>query len=278
LNPGTTYYFRAKAVGNGIAYGLEKSFTTLTLPPSVATCDASDLTVDSATLNGNLTSLGTATNVNVSFEWGASSGSYDEQTATLSLATAGAVSFDLTGLNPGTTYYFRAIAVGYHGTVYGAEGIFATLTIPPSVTIEDAMDITEEVATLNANLVSLGTAETVNISFLWGTIQGGPYVNETISQTMTSAGTVRQEIDGLTPVTTYYCVAQLSGGDVIYSTEESFTTLPLALPENAENVANDPNKVEVESSAHESAGVLAWVGAALVLGIAALLFLKALRR
>ena len=278
LNPGTTYYFRAKAVGDGIAYGLEKSFTTLTLPPSVATWDASDLTVDSATLNGNLTSLGTATNVNVSFEWGASSGSYDEQTATLSLATAGAVSFDLTGLNPGTTYYFRAIAVGHHGTVYGAEGIFTTLTIPPSVTIEDAMDITEEVATLNANLVSLGTAETVNISFLWGTIQGGPYVNETISQTMTSAGTVRQEIDGLIPGTTYYCVAEVSGGGVVCSTEESFTTLPSTLSENAENAANDPNEVEVESSAHESAGVLAWVGAALALGIAALLFLKALHR
>jgi phosphodiesterase/alkaline phosphatase D-like protein len=280
LNPGTTYYFRAKAVGDGAAYGLEESFTTLALPPSVATGEATDLTIDSATLNGDLTSLGTATSVNVCFEWGADSGSYDDETATLWATAAGAFSLDLTGLTSGTTYFFRVTAEGPHGTAYGAEGSFTTLTVPPSVATEDAMDITEETATLAASLVSLGTAEMVDVSFLWGTTQGGPYLDETTPKTVTSVGTVSLEINELTPGTTYYYVAEAFGDNVTYSAEESFTTLPLDLSVNPENAANDvaEGELETKSSANASAGVLDWVGAVLVLGIAAFLLIKALPR
>ena len=70
LTPGTTYYYRAKATGNGTTFGLEKSFTTLTTPPSVTTDIASTITAASARLNGNLTDRGTASSVTVSFEWG----------------------------------------------------------------------------------------------------------------------------------------------------------------------------------------------------------------
>ena len=74
LTPGTTYYYKAKAVGDGTVYGAEMSFTTSTTPPSVTTNAASDLATTSATLNGNLGSLGTASNVTVSFEWGTAAG------------------------------------------------------------------------------------------------------------------------------------------------------------------------------------------------------------
>ena len=70
LAPGTTYYYRAKAVGHGTVYGDDESFTTLT-PPTVTTNAATGVATTSATLNGDLTSLGTAGSVTVSFEWGA---------------------------------------------------------------------------------------------------------------------------------------------------------------------------------------------------------------
>ncbi|MFC2004945.1 cohesin domain-containing protein [Chloroflexota bacterium] len=71
LCPGTTYYFRAKATANTTAYGYELSFTTSTLPPTVATNDAANITSNSAVLNGSLVDLGSCNSANFSYEWGA---------------------------------------------------------------------------------------------------------------------------------------------------------------------------------------------------------------
>ena len=95
------------------------------LAPQVATNDASNITQNSATLNGELTSLGTATSVQVSFEWGTTSGALDHETTPEQLNEAGAFSANLTGLTPSTTYYFQAKAVG-DGTAYGNEMSFTT--------------------------------------------------------------------------------------------------------------------------------------------------------
>ena len=68
-------------MGDGTSYGAEKSFTTTATPPSVTTDNASDVTTSSARLQGNLTGLGTASSVTVSFEWGTGqSGSYPNET------------------------------------------------------------------------------------------------------------------------------------------------------------------------------------------------------
>jgi len=95
------------------------------IAPTVVTNDATNITTDSATLNGNLDSLGTATEVNVSFVWGTSPGSYIRETTPQPVSTTGAFSFDLSSLDPGILYYFQAKAVG-DGTSYGDEKSFKT--------------------------------------------------------------------------------------------------------------------------------------------------------
>jgi hypothetical protein len=100
-------------------------------PPVVTTNDATEVTVNSAILNGSLTSLGTATTVNVSFQYGTTPGVYTSETTAQAMATKGSFFFNLTGLNPGTIYYFRAKVVGdLNLTSYGAEKSFTTLTPP----------------------------------------------------------------------------------------------------------------------------------------------------
>jgi len=71
LAPATTYHFRAGADGgtNGTGAGLDLTFTTLT-PPEVAIPEATSITTNSATLNGDLALMGSATIVYVSFEYG----------------------------------------------------------------------------------------------------------------------------------------------------------------------------------------------------------------
>ena len=125
LNPDTTYYFRAKAVGDGTSYGDEKSFTTGITPPSVSTNPANGITTTSAILNGNLTSLGTADNVTVSFQWRGSSDNYTDETPLEVKSSIGTFGFNLTGLNTSTTYHFRARAVG-DGASYGDDRSFTT--------------------------------------------------------------------------------------------------------------------------------------------------------
>ena len=94
--------------------------------PTVTTSAVSNVAVSSVTLNGNLTYLGTATSVSVSFQWGTSSGSYlDNETAAQTMTNTGTFSCDLTGLSSVATYYFRAKAVG-DGTTYGSEVSFKT--------------------------------------------------------------------------------------------------------------------------------------------------------
>lgn len=98
-------------------------------PPSVATIDATGIAEDVATLNGDLTSLGTGSSVDVSFQWWTDSSPYLTETSTQALTGTGAFSFELTGLQPDTTYHFRAKAVG-DGTDYGSAQSFKTPPLP----------------------------------------------------------------------------------------------------------------------------------------------------
>jgi len=132
LSPGTYYYFRAKAVCDGTVLVDLISFKTLK-PPIVDTDQATNLTTTSARLNGCLPSLGTANSVRVSFQFDTTSFMYGHETAPEVKNTTCVFYFDLTNLIPGTTYYFRAKAVGDGDPTYGLERIFTTraLLTPP---------------------------------------------------------------------------------------------------------------------------------------------------
>jgi hypothetical protein len=83
---------------------------------SITTEPASDITTTTATLHGDL-DLGVGMGqVEVWFEYDiyAYPGTYwdySEKTPTQVIASTGSFSFEITGLNPDTTYYFRAIGV-----------------------------------------------------------------------------------------------------------------------------------------------------------------------
>ena len=222
LASGTTFYYRAKAVGHGEpVYGLEENFTTGTTSPSVTTGAAIDITTTSATLNGSLTSKGTADNVTVSFEWKASGGSYTPIAVGLR-DSIGTFSLDLIGLDPGTTYYFFAKAVG-DGSDEGDQMSFTTLAAP-TVTTNHASNLTTTSATLNANLAALGTADNVTVSFEWKA-SGGSYTPIAVG-VRDSIGTFSLDLTDLAPGTTYYFKAKADGdGDPVAGEERSFTTL-----------------------------------------------------
>ena len=68
-----------------------------------------------------------------------------------------AVSANLTGLTPGTTYHYRVVATNSSGTARGADGIFTTSSAPVAVT-GSATSITVTSATLNGTVDPNGRA------------------------------------------------------------------------------------------------------------------------
>jgi len=99
------------------------------IPPTVKTKYATEITATRARLNGDLITLGTASQVQLSFEWGTRSAEYTNKPAVTARTVPGLIYFDVSGLEPDSTYYFRAVAVG-DGTSYGAEKSFRTSPLP----------------------------------------------------------------------------------------------------------------------------------------------------
>jgi hypothetical protein len=98
-------------------------------PPTVVTNDATNVTTNSARLNGTLTGMGECTPIDVSFVWGTSSGGpYPNETSSEAKGIQVPFYFDLSSLTPGQTYYYIAKADGgVCGTSYGSEKSFTTL-------------------------------------------------------------------------------------------------------------------------------------------------------
>lgn len=147
LRNGTTYYWRVGYKDSGglwSSYSKETAFTTapapvLSSPPAIVTVAANSTSSTSATLNLHLSSLGSATSVQVSFEWGQGT-AYGSITTPQAMTSTGHFSYSLSGLAPATAYYFRAKAVG-DGASYGGDMAFTTnaapAVIPPVVPDDD---------------------------------------------------------------------------------------------------------------------------------------------
>ena len=199
-------------------------------PPTVSTSAATGEGQTAPTLNGNLGGVGTAATVTVGFLYGTSltlAGAVNVTAGSLTAATA--FNEPLTGLTAGTTYYFKAWALG-DGFVAGSALNLATQTQTgpqlhaPSVATKDASSIGQTSATLNGALQSLGTASSATVGFLYSTDPGfGGALNVSLGA-QTVAGVFAQPVTGLATNTTYYVEAWALGNGFASGSAVSFKT------------------------------------------------------
>lgn len=138
-------------------------------------------------------------------------------------ATASPFSVSLTGLQPDTTYYYRATVESTNGLYSGAVRSFRTSqAAPPTVVTGDAVNITPNSALIINNVFSGFTG---SIDFV--------AVQYDVSPTMSNAVMIYDAIGspfsvnlaGLQPNTTYYYRAVVSSSGSQYNGEiKSFTT------------------------------------------------------
>jgi len=133
LLSGTSYSYKAwaKEPGKDKTFGDTVSFTTdaVSTLPVLATGAASNKTASSATLHGEVVSMGSASSLMVEIQVGTASGALGSiYTVAGTIQAPGAFSVDLSGLNPDTTYYYRAAGTSISAVVTpGEEKSFKTL-------------------------------------------------------------------------------------------------------------------------------------------------------
>ncbi|MBI2849768.1 MAG: fibronectin type III domain-containing protein [Chloroflexi bacterium] len=147
---------------------------TYAAPPSVSTLPATNVAITSATLNGLLDSDGGLLS-DCRFEWGPDT-NYGFVTPTVQRSTGQSFAQAITGLQPGATYHFRAVASNANGTSYGSDQSFATPAVLPAVDTEQASDIGLSEATLQGSLTDDGGQDS-DCRFEWGLTPN--YGNET---------------------------------------------------------------------------------------------------
>ncbi|MFA7286004.1 MAG: hypothetical protein WC011_04160, partial [Candidatus Paceibacterota bacterium] len=225
LQPSTTYYYRAVAQNtNGqLVYGSQMSFTTQSNNtgctyncggnnPSVTTYSATNISQNTATLNGYVETNGAYTAR--WFEYGLSYSNLYNQTDRLSQSNSGNFNQYLPNLSPNTTYYFRAVAEGSNGKIYGNVLNFTTTgninnntcnfgNCAPTAITTLATNIDQNSARLNGLGLISGNVST-NGYFEYGETQslGRTTVNNFIGNS--SSSPFYSSLFGLSPNTTYY--------------------------------------------------------------------------
>ena len=138
LTPATTYHFRVVAMNaDGTVNGDDQTFLTLIAgPPSVISESSASITDTSATLNASINPFGLDTTCVFQYVDDAAFQATGYGTATTvpcspsdlgdSFAPQSATG-SATGLTPGTTYHFHAVAMNADGTATGTDQTFQTL-------------------------------------------------------------------------------------------------------------------------------------------------------
>ncbi len=201
-------------------------------PPILAqTTDASSISYNSATSGGSVTSNEGYVITAKGVVWSTT------QNPTIVLATKtsesnptilGDFTSNITGLNPGTTYYVRSYATSSSGTGYGAQISFNTLTTVPTLAATYPFaNITNTTAYGKINVTSNGGAALTAVGLCWSTTFT-PTTNDNKVTGYPGLGISDFTLSGLTAGQTYFVRSYATNiNGTSYGTQVPLLLVPL---------------------------------------------------
>ncbi len=176
---------------------------------NIITLDAADITTNSAVLRGNINLDGKSITEKGFVVY------TDENSVTeydVAGNEIGEFSCQISELEDGAVYYYKAYMIVADETFYGEEKSFTTLeeiviTIPEVVTVS-VTEVTENTAILTGEVVSDGGAEVVERGFIWNDhYDGEGSIEDFIVEVGSGVGVFTYQLTGLQQNTEYYFLA-----------------------------------------------------------------------
>ena len=225
LPPATTYHYCVVASNSvGLITGVDQTFATASVLPSITTPTASAVTAVSALLSAQINPNNLA--ATWYFQYGTNT-SYGRATVTNALTATNVFVFTnvtVTNLQPATTYHYRLVAVNSVGTTNGPDQTFITTGGLPLLTVQPVSAITASSARLNAQINPNSLATTCY--FQYGATAS--YGSNTVATLLTATNipvATNAAISGLQMFTLYHyrvvasnSVGTTNGPDQTFST------------------------------------------------------------
>lgn len=147
--------------------------------------------------------------------------------------------FNVTGLSPGTTYYFNVIVrdTGGDKTEYVTNQVTTTSLAAPSVTTNTAVsNLTAFGATVGGNATSDGGAAITERGIVYATT-ANPTTSNTKVTELGTTGVFTTNLSGLSPNTTYHYRAYATNSvGTSYGSDQTFTTTALSTNADLSNL------------------------------------------
>jgi hypothetical protein len=221
----TTYHVRAYAVNSqGTSYGIDMTFTTRPIPPTVTTTGVSNVTATSTAISGNVTSDGGALVTARGICYSTSENPTTADSHTSDGNGTGTFTGWISGLTAATTYHARAYAVNSEGTSYSSDITFTTQPSLPVITSSAVSAITATTAASGGNVISNGGAAVTARGVCWR-ISANPRTTDSHTTDGTGTGVFSSSLTGLIPNTTYYLRSYaVNSAGISYGNQRIFTT------------------------------------------------------
>ena len=222
----TNYYIRyvvSNMYSSLTSLSVTEVRTKMAALPTVATTDATNIDVTTATLGGNVK----ADNGKAVTERGVVYSTSEYPTISNNKKTSGSglgeFSVDLSDLLLGTTYYVRAYAKNSKGIGYGQQVSFRTKSSIPTVTTT-VTDVAATSAIINGNVTHSGGESVIERGVVYSTTQN-PTTLEFKIANGSGTGAFSIKLTNLSEETTYYARAYaINSNGTAYGEEISFTT------------------------------------------------------